>query len=235
MINLIGGHACADKGYKPPQGAAVSKCGKCSKMCWIEKPAVELKRKEPNHIVWCSICLDDNKEDPDFKSNYYVADLSEKAVEEQKRFQESVAEAEEIIFKDMLSKHEIIMDRLDDFMPHMLEGVMARLKIWSRIDDLAISLIIRTLLDYVLIRRRQQKGNGKALEGYSDDQITSIMRYVFGVSKALDDLQKSGKDPEDSIFNENWSEGIEHWKNGFFADQGTWGNDFEGWRPDSEE
>jgi hypothetical protein len=237
---IIGAISCNDKEFKPPAGSnpKVGRCEECMTMVWVSPKALQLKREKPNHLIWCKECVEKEQQRPDTMVQFL--DIDEDFNSEDflfgDEFKEKLIEIEEKYFARAQSGHEQTMASLRDVLPSMISCAMGRLKIWDSLEDLTIALMLRSLVEQILLTQRETLGEELGPEatfhGYDRRQISILLKFLFGTSKALDDARRALKEKgEDAFYDQDtvdrWTDGFDHWAQGFEGN--NWGDSGEDW------
>ena len=231
--------ACNDPDFKLPNGAQakVGKCESCDTMVWLHLQALKLKKNKPNHQVWCKGCVEKEQDKSDTHVQFLNIDDAANfdAADDIDEFQKKLAEVEEKYFARAKHGHSQTMASLRESLPSLVRCAMSRLKIWNSIEDLMLALMLRTLVEEILLRQRDTLGDlvgpEATFQGYDRPDISAILSFIFGTSKALDEVkEKLDKHGFDSLYDEDtidrWRSGMDHWSDGFHGD--SWGGGEEG-------
>lgn len=223
--HILGCPSTKDKNHKPQKGEMVAKCDKCSGMLWIVPPIVKAKQ-EKGFDLWCSECILKLKnDDPDAGVLFLDIEDIDKAPNSAEGLQEAMLAIEERLFDRAQAGHDQAMAGMEEALPSLLRCVMGQLRIFEKIEHLAIAVMIESQVMGILLRRRESIGPGECFSCWDEEQTKFIITFIMSVGKAVHDLcGQMDENGWDSIFKDvdSWHDGFDHWKEGFFG-EGDWG------------
>jgi hypothetical protein len=241
--SILGCPPCSDKGYKPPKGTMVAQCDECRTMVWISQKHVKIKQ-EKGFGVWCYPCIKKFEEECDGKNITFLPMESAGQFDDtmnDKEFTKKVEEYEQTIYTRALHSHEQAMSSLEECLPSLCRCAVGVLRIFDKLEHLAVATMIDHLIMEVLIKRRESLGPGETFSRWNERERNEIIRFLLGTGKAQRDLNikvdEEGWDNLMQLTDQNaWDEGFNHWRDGCLYDKNSWGDEFgeewEGGSPD---